>query len=242
MFSTNHFIWLALCAVLVIAGSIAAVKGKLPFEKTLTIVCALCVLSEIVKIFCVLISEERSTDYGVFIKETDLPFHLCSLQLFFAFFAKLTKSQAKRDFMVTFMIPTCILGGFAALMIPTISCSFTNPRTYQYFLYHAGLIWFGVTAICQSGVKLDFKAFLKTMVTLLTIVWITFYINGITQKTNFLYLSKPPMDGLPILNMDNGWFVYFLSYMGVALTLILLFFLPFWITYAVKAKRNTSPN
>lgn len=240
MFSTQHFIWLALCAVLIVIGSIVTIKKRLSLETGLTAICVACVLSEAVKIFCVLISEERKNDYGVFIKETDLPFHLCSLQIFFAFIARLTKKQKLRDFLLVFMIPTCALGGAAALFIPTITCSFTNVRTYQYFLYHAAIIWFAAFAVGRSGVKLHFKAYLKMLATLLAIVFITFYVNGFFQNTNFLYLSEPPMDGLPILNMDNGWFVYFISYMALALALITLFFAPFWIYYKVKSKREQS--
>ena len=238
MFSTLHFIWLALCTVLIVASSIITIKKRLPMQTGLTVLCVACVLSEVVKIFCVLISEQRKNDYGVFIKETDLPFHLCSLQIFFAFIARLTKKENLRNFLLVFMIPTCALGGVAALLIPTITCAFTNVRTYQYFLYHAAIIWFAAFAVGRSGVKLHFKAYLKMLATLLAIVFITFYINGFFQNTNFLYLSEPPMDGLPILNMDNGWLVYFVSYMALALLLITLFFAPFWIYYKVKSNRE----
>lgn len=238
MFSTKHFIWLAICLVFIAAGVFFSEKKKLSVEKGLTLMCALCVASEVVKLFCVLIAEERSNDNGVFIKETDLPFHLCSLQIFFAFVAKFTKNPKTRDFLLTFMIPTAIIGGIAALLIPTITLAFSNVRTYQYFLYHAGIICFGIIALVRFKVKMDFKAYLKTLVGLLTIVMITFYINGALQNTNFLYLSEPPLDGLPILNMDNGWFVYFLSYMALALFLITLFFTPFWIYNYCKTKKS----
>ena len=134
------------------------------------------------------------------------------------------------------MIPTCAIGGTAALLIVTVPCVFTNVRTYQYFVYHISLIWFAVVAIKKSGLKLDVKAMLKMLVGIGAIVYVTFYINGFFQNTNFLYLSEPPMDGLPILNMDNGWFVYFISYMVLALVLITLFYVPFWIYYKVKKK------
>ncbi len=230
MFSSLHFLWLGICVALIVAGAIVAVKNKITLEFALTLLCIFCLTSEVVKIFCVLIREERVVEgKGVFIKETDLPFHLCSLQIIFSFVAKFTKNQKVRSFLLTFMMPTCFLGGVAALLIPTITCSFANPRTYQYFLYHASIIWFAVVVIARFDVDLSFKGFLKTTVGLLALVFITFYVNGIFQNTNFLYLSEPPMDGLPILNMDHGWFVYFLSYMALALTLIALFFLPFWI-------------
>ena len=238
MFSSLHFIWLAICAVLIIVSSVITVKKRISYQTGLTALCVACVLSEVVKVFCVLISEQRKNEYGVFIKETDLPFHLCSLQIFFAFIARFSKKQSTRDFLTVFMIPTCALGGVAALFIPTITCAFTNVRTYQYFLYHSALIWFSAFAVAKSGVKLHFTNYLKMLASLLGIVFITFYINGFFQNTNFLYLSEPPMDGLPILNMNNGWLVYFISYMALALLLITLFFAPFWIYYKVK-KRKT---
>lgn len=81
MFGTEHLIWLAVCVVAIVAGSIHAVKKQLSLKTALTILCAICVVSEVVKIFCVLISEERVNEYGIFIKETDLPFHLCSIRI-----------------------------------------------------------------------------------------------------------------------------------------------------------------
>ena len=137
------------------------------------------------------------------------------------------------------MIPTGLLGGLAALLIPTITCSFANVRTYQYFLYHAGLMWFAIFAITKKRNELGFKTFLKVLGGLGVAMVFAIYINGFTQNTNFLYVAAPPMDGLPVLNMDNGWFVYFLSYLAVVIVVLLLFFAPFWITYAVKKKKSS---
>ena len=33
MFSTNHFIWLGICGVLIVLGSLFSVKGKLSLRK-----------------------------------------------------------------------------------------------------------------------------------------------------------------------------------------------------------------
>ena len=237
MFETLHFVWLGLMAAAIVAGLLVCKKFK-PSTKTLfTIACAFCIASEVVKLFCVLIQGERVNEHGTFIKETDLPFHLCSMQIFLALLGRFTEKESVKNFCATFMVPTAILGGIAAMMIPTISTQFTNPRSYQYFIYHAALVWFGIALIVLGKVKLDLKALGQTLVGLFGAVMIGLYINGWTQCTNFLYLSAPPMDGLPVLNTDNGWFVYFLSYMGVAICIIALFFLPFIIYGKVKEKR-----
>lgn len=73
MFGTEHLLWLAVCAAVIVAGSVLAVKKQLSLKTALTILCAICVVSEVVKLFCVLIAEERVNKYGVFIKESDLP-------------------------------------------------------------------------------------------------------------------------------------------------------------------------
>jgi hypothetical protein len=40
---------------------------------------------------------------------------------------------------------------------------------------------------------------------------------------------KPPMEGLPLLNLNHGWFVYFFTIVLLGLVLITLIHLPFMI-------------
>ena len=231
MFTTLHFIWLAICASIITVSVVLAKKFKPKTEFLLTLLCIACAVSEVVKLFAGLIAEENFNESygGNFIKLSDLPFHLCSIQIIFAFVAKFTKKESVREFCLTFMMPCCILGGIMALLIPTNGVTFTSARTYQFFLYHAAIISFSLALIAIKGVRLNFKTYLRTLLTLAVLVIFSFYINGLTQKTNFFYVSKPPMKGLPILNLDNGWFVYFLSYLALALTLFTLFYVPFFI-------------
>ena len=49
-------------------------------------------------------------------------------------------------------------------------------------------------------------------------------------ETNFLYLRKPPMDNLPVLNLNNGYFVYILILIFLAISLLTIVHLPFMIT------------
>jgi hypothetical protein len=46
------------------------------------------------------------------------------------------------------------------------------------------------------------------------------------------------MDGLPILNLKNGWFAYFVSLVLTAFILFSLFHLPF----IIKARKKTGEN
>jgi uncharacterized membrane protein YwaF len=55
--------------------------------------------------------------------------------------------------------------------------------------------------------------------------------NSVLEQynTNFLFLRKPPMDNLPVLNLDNGWYVYFISLALVACALLFTVHIPYLI-------------
>lgn len=42
-----------------------------------------------------------------------------------------------------------------------------------------------------------------------------------------MYLVRPPMENLPYLNLDSGWYVYLLRLMALGAALVTLFQLPF---------------
>ena len=65
------------------------------------------------------------------------------------------------------------------------------------------------------------------------------WVNSALQvyDTNFFYVVRPPMDNLPILNLDNGWFAYFISLVLVAFVLFTLLHIPFII--AERRKTTT---
>ena len=63
------------------------------------------------------------------------------------------------------------------------------------------------------------------------------YVNGafFSYGTNFMFLTRPPMENLPILNLDHGWYVYVLSLAALAVVLMTLVHLPFML--AERRKR-----
>ena len=58
-----------------------------------------------------------------------------------------------------------------------------------------------------------------------------FNMNSILQayNTNFLFLRKPPMDNLPILNLNNGYLVYVITLAIIAVLLLTIVHLPFML-------------
>ena len=56
-------------------------------------------------------------------------------------------------------------------------------------------------------------------------IYLNSILNDGSGNINFMYVVKPPQENLPILNLDHGWFVYILSYAGVAVTCITIIYI-----------------
>ena len=83
LFGTYHLILIALSIVLII--SLYFLSKKLSFRTLCKSLFFVGIISEAVKIFTYIIINED--EYGGILPKTDLPFHLCSIQIIFiAFF------------------------------------------------------------------------------------------------------------------------------------------------------------
>jgi uncharacterized membrane protein YwaF len=56
--------------------------------------------------------------------------------------------------------------------------------------------------------------------------------------TNFLFLREPPMDNLPVLNMNNGWGVYLITLALITCILLFSVHLPYIVKHSKKNKDN----
>ena len=146
MFTLNHFIWLAICLIVIATSVILLRKYKPGLKWVLTVACIVSVVSELVKTFSLmkLIPSADGTMYYPYIELENVPFHLCSIQIILIFMTRFMKESSKRTTILAFMYPTTIVGAFAAIMIPTVFTkhvpvenAFTHIMAYQFFLYHA---------------------------------------------------------------------------------------------------------
>ena len=73
---------------------------------------------------------------------------------------------------------------------------------------------------------------------LMLAAFLMLYVNGALSAydTNFFYLTRPPMENLPVLNLDKGWYVYLLRLVSLGVVLISLFHLPFIISSERRKK------
>lgn len=175
------------------------------------------IISELIKIFSNLIQTEAG---GTVLDPADLPFHLCSIQIFFIFALKFViKTEESKQKLLGFMAPTMLVGGAIALFIPTVGVRFNKLQVYQYFIFHANIITFAIYVLKERLVNYTWKSFFRNisylgMVALIA-TWINSLLSVTNPKVNFFYLCRPPMDNLPILNLNNGWHVYFFTIVGL---------------------------
>jgi hypothetical protein len=109
-------------------------------------------------------------------------------------------------------------------------------------------------------VVIDTKKYVNTCIVLAALFLVSVYINGITSMpsqnvivngevvgitegkyTSFFYSMIPPLEGLPILNMKYGWFVYALSIIAIGIIMLTLAHLPF-IIKDIKRKKLEKQN
>jgi hypothetical protein len=132
------------------------------------------------------------------------------------------------------MYPTCLVGGLAALLIATVDpIALSNPEIYEYFIYHAMVVAFGIYIAATGQVDFTWKRFRTTMLILIGLLYLSIYTNSMFSQgdvhTNFFFSATPPLEGLPYLNFSFfgselpgvlGWIWYlvklvFLGFVGI---------------------------
>lgn len=227
MFSLEHFIWLAISVVIVVGMTIAYKRFHFSYRCVLNIMLIVSVLSESTKILCNMIPAPDGRT-GLILDPGDLPFHLCSIQIFLLFGLKfMIKKEETKEKMLAFMCPTMIIGAVMALFIPTVGVKFTVVQVYQYFIFHSFLIFFATYILKEKLVKWKWSHYLYNIAYLggisLLMMWVNSALSGVLGRVNFMYLVRPPMDNLPVLNLNHGWAVYFVTLISLALVLIGIF-------------------
>lgn len=226
LFGTKHIILIVASLVLVGIGYVFS--KKLEFKKMAKIMLGIGIVSEIVKIFYYIIQNEDT--HGGVLPKTDLPFHLCSIQILFIVALNFSSNEKLKHFLASFMMPSCLVGGLAALLIATDSSR--NGMwiiTAQYFIYHAAIMVFALYLATNKEYGPTIKGYFSCLKMLLIIMFAAFYINSIlydgVSNINFMYVVGPPQKGLPYLNDNGGWFSYILRYAALVIVSVTLFYI-----------------
>lgn len=250
MFGTKHLILLCLCVIL--AAVIYIFTHKWSLKSWLKLILVVGIISEVTKIAYYILANEEV--YGGYLPKTDLPFQLCSIQIIFVVMLNVLKNEKFKRILLSFMLPSCLIGGLAAILIPT-SSSLTGTWviTTQYFVYHTMIISFSIYLFGCKEIEWNIKDYVKALCFLGVMGFIAIYINSMfydvhnyivyedgtkviemVSRTNFMYVVDPPQSGLPFLNKDHGWGVYIMHYAFTAVFAITLCY----IVPIVKAIKN----
>ncbi len=225
MFTTDHFIWMGICAVFIGLLLFVSLKWKFSYKTAARVMAVIALVSELCKIFTHI--EEAEGGGGV-LDPGSLPLHLCSILIFLIFFCALSNHKAWVDKVTSFFLPIGIWGGLLAILMATSGTNFQKPFAYQCFIYHAGILWWALYLLITKQVDLGVKAYLRNMGVLLTLLFCMLWANSVLSvyDTNFFYVVRPPVDGLPLLNLDHGWYAYFFTLMGIGFVAVTLVHLP----------------
>ena len=237
MFTQDHFIWLVALAAAIAATLVILKKCNLPHSTVKKVAMVLLIL---LKLFHWSLSMKESPHGGFILKQSHFSFHLCGLTIYAVVFTNIVKNEKFVRIMQSFIAPCAIAGAAMALLIPTAGVDFSNPRVWEYMTAHGVLVFYGLYLMLIERVDLSFKAFVTNLKLLSAEAIFAFCMNSALEEygPNFFFLREPPMDNLPLLNLNNGWNVYLLTLAAIACLLLFLIHLPFIIKNARTAKQH----
>jgi len=247
MFTWRHLLWLVICAGLIWAAVHAFDKKRPGLDRVLTTALIAAVISEIVKMAGVieLVPSQNGELLLPYLPMNHLPLHFCSLQIILIAAAKFMKNEKRRETLLAFMAPTCVLGGILALLMPSIFTTtipvekaFTNPVSYQFFFFHSMIIALGLIIVRSGRIDWSMKNFRDTTLLVYLLGFISIYLNSVLASpsyadgrlvsvdfwTNFFFTYQNPL-GIRITQLWQ-WYLYLLIIALLAALLLYLFHLP----------------
>lgn len=237
IFGVKHLIILAISLVFIVLGAWATRKWDLnKLAKTLF---GIGMVSEFIKVFYYIMANEAT--HGGILPKTDLPFHLCSIQIIFVAVLVFSQNRKFKELLLSFMLPSCLFGGIAALLIATnSSLNGGLILSVQYFGYHAALVIFAIALLRGKVLELTAQHYVNCLKFLAVLMLFAIYINSIlydgVSNINFMYVASPPQSGLPFLNEDHGWLVYIVHYAALVIFCVTLCYIK-PIFAAIRSKK-----
>ena len=124
MFTTNHFIWMGICAAMIGLLLFVSLKFKFSRRKASVVMALIAAASEVCKILTHI--EEAPAGGGVLEPES-LPLHLCSILIFLVFFCAFSRHETQIGKVASLCAPVSLWGGALAILMATSGVSFTQP-------------------------------------------------------------------------------------------------------------------
>lgn len=238
MFTGNHFIWIAICLVIIGALTFCSTKFNFSFRTSAFIMAGVSLASELSKVFSHMnyVNGVNVSD-GMVIDAGALPLHICSIFIFLFFWLPFSKESKFRKYIINFFIPIGLIGATLSILMATSGVNFAKPYAYQCFIYHAVMIWYAIYLIQSKNTELGIKSWITNLISTFALAIVMIWVNGLlaVYDTNFLFVVRPPVDNLPILNLNNGWYAYFFTLVAIGFVGITLVHLP---SIIIEIKNN----
>ncbi|MBO4693362.1 MAG: YwaF family protein [Clostridia bacterium] len=257
MFSFEHILWIIISFVFVALIIFFYGRKKPSFEKVLNCAIIGCIASEILKLISYIklvpsAGGEMATPY---LPLSQLPLHMCSLQIVLIIYVRYAKNKDRRDYVLAFMYPTTIVGAISAMILPRIfrtdvtpDKAFLTPVTYQFFFYHVLLIALGVIIVRSGEINWQKRHLKAALIIFFVMSFASFYLNSVFAvptyvdgklvsvdfSTNFFYSYQNPL-GITFTAIWQ-WYLYVMGMYILAVSIIVLFIYP--LIFA-QAKRVT---
>lgn len=129
MFGTKHIIIIICCVIYILGLLLILKKYKPSLRLVVRVLLAIGVCSEAFKVFTyIIINEQR---LGGYLPKTDLPLHLCSIQILFMLILVLSSNEKLKRVLYAFMLPTCLIGGVSSVTVTSdmLSILASHPGT-----------------------------------------------------------------------------------------------------------------
>ena len=178
MFSPAHFIWLGCIFAAIAIGYIVAKKLRPSHDRVHLIVTCLLIITHI--IYMAVSMREVDSEFGGFVlKQENLPFHLCSIMIYFTVFLRFIKNEKIVAKIKSFMVPAMFIGAAMALLIPTSGTDPTDIRVWEYMVAHGVLVFYGLYLVAIEKVDLGLKAYFNNLLFLTATTLFAFIMNSI---------------------------------------------------------------
>lgn len=247
MFTWRHLLWLVICAAMDSGIVFVYKRRRTGLDRVLTVALMIAVLSELAKMTGVieLVPSHNKELMLPYIPMNHLPLHFCSVQIVLIAAARFMKNEKRRETLLAFMAPTCVIGGIMALLMPSIFTTtipvqqaFTNVISYQFFIFHSMIIALGLIITISGQVDWSMKHFRNTLQLVYLAGFVSIYLNSMLASptyedgklvsvdfwTNFFFTYQNPI-GIRITQLWQ-WYLYLLILMLITALLLYLFHLP----------------
>ena len=228
LFSIPHLLFLLVLLPLAVFAAFACAK-KFGFNKRVIWTCAvIAMLCEIQRLIFFI----KDTGNGFRLAASHIPLNHCPFMVILIFFLALSDAPQKFRKLLVFMYPMMTGGGFIGMLLPSAAINYhglSDFATYRYFFYHAMVISMGLYLFLSKPFEYKLKDYFMGLLLCFSSLFIGVWINGFfgwDPEVNFMFVVRPPVEGLPILNFRHGWPGYMLDMIMIGAILCTLCYLP----------------